>query len=102
MESNSIFRMGEMRAREGKEDELHAFIARVIVPALQTAEGCRACHVWQADGEPGRYLIVEEWDSVASHQASVTQIDPDDIKAIMELLADSPAGQYYRIYRPEA
>lgn len=102
MNESSVIRMGEMRAREGKEAQLHAFIARVIVPALQTADGCRSCHVWQADGEQGRYLIVEEWDSVASHQASVGQIDPDDIKAIMELLADSPAGHYYRIYQPPA
>lgn len=101
MEPDSIIRMGELRAREGKEAQLHAFIARVIVPALQTAEGCRACHVWLADGEPGRYLIVEEWDSVASHQASAGQIDPDDIRTIMELLADSPEGHYYRVFQPD-
>ncbi len=100
MSSTTITRMGEMRAKEGKESQLHAFIARVIVPALQTADGCQACHIWQADGEPGRYLIVEEWDSVEAHQASVKQIDPDDIKAIMELLDDSPAGHYYRILEP--
>jgi quinol monooxygenase YgiN len=94
--------MGEMRALPGKEAQLHAFIARVIVPALQTTDGCRGCHVWQADGEPGRFLIIEEWDSVAAHQASVKQIDPDDIKAIMELLDDSPAGHYYRVYDPAA
>jgi quinol monooxygenase YgiN len=100
MESDSIIRMGEMRAREGKQAQLHAFIARVIVPALQTADGCRGCHVWQADGEPGRFLIVEEWESFAAHQASVKQINPNDIKAIMELLDDSPAGHYYRIVDP--
>jgi quinol monooxygenase YgiN len=89
--------MGEMRAREGQEAHLHAFIARVIVPALQTAEGCQSCQVWQADGDPGRFLIVETWDNVEAHQASVKEIDPEDIKAIMELLDDSPAGHYYRI-----
>lgn len=100
MDQSSIIRMGELRAREGKEAALHAFIARVIVPALQTADGCRSCHVWVSDGYPGRFLIIEEWDSVESHRASAQAIDPSDIRAIMELLDDSPAGHYYRVFEP--
>lgn len=100
MESGTIIRMGEMRAKAGKEAQLHAFIARVIVPALLTADGCQSCQVWEADGHPGRFLIVETWDSVEAHEASVQEIDPDDIEAIRQLLDDSPAGHYYQIFEP--
>lgn len=87
--------MGEMRAKPGQEGALEAFIYRVIVPSLRTADGCRAVDVWQDAGDPTRFLIVEHWDSVAAHRASVGEIDPDDIKEVMGLLADSPRGQYY-------
>lgn len=43
MESDrmSISRIGEMVAQPGKEDALKAFIERVIVPAIESAEGGR-------------------------------------------------------------
>lgn len=95
MEDRPVLRMGEMRARLGKSDDLHAFIYRVIVPSLETAAGCEGVDVWQDARDPLRYLIVEYWDSVEAHRASVQQIDPEDIKVIMELLDDSPRGNYY-------
>lgn len=95
MSDQPVLRMGEMRALLGKSDDLHAFIYRVIVPSLQTAEGCQGVDVWKDASDPLRYLIVEYWDSVEAHRASVKEIDPEDIKVIMDLLDDSPRGNYY-------
>ncbi|MEZ4519295.1 MAG: antibiotic biosynthesis monooxygenase family protein [Chloroflexota bacterium] len=96
MSDTNVIRMGEMRAREGRAGELRDFIARVIEPALESAEGCLGHQVWRYDEDPNRFLIIEMWASISAHRASVKNINPADIQTVMELLDDSPAGQYYR------
>ncbi len=41
-------------------------------------------------------MIIEVWDSVEAHQASVKQIPPELLAATMQLLASVPKGGYYR------
>jgi hypothetical protein len=40
-------------------------------------------------------MMVEIWDSIESHQASVKNIPPDMIAEIRPLLAGSPSGRYF-------
>jgi hypothetical protein len=42
-------------------------------------------------------MMVEIWDSIESHQASVKNIPPDMIAEIRPLLAGSPSGRYFDI-----
>jgi quinol monooxygenase YgiN len=83
--------------KPGKEDALRSFIERVIVPAIESAEGGQACQVYQNQSDPTRFMIVEVWDSLEAHQASVKNITAEEIAEIKTLLADMPPGAYYTV-----
>lgn len=93
----SVARIGEMVAQSGKEDALKSFIERVIVPAIESADGGQACQVYQNQSDPTRFMIVEVWDSLEAHQASVKNITAEEIAEIKTLLADMPPGAYFTV-----
>jgi hypothetical protein len=39
--------------------------------------------------------MIEVWDSIESHQASVKNIPPEMLAEIRPLLASAPSGSYY-------
>ena len=40
-------------------------------------------------------MIIEQWESVEAHQASVKGIPPEALEKVRQLLALPPAGGYY-------
>jgi hypothetical protein len=42
-------------------------------------------------------MMIEVWDSIESHQASVKNIPPEKLGEIRPLLATSPSGSYFRL-----
>jgi quinol monooxygenase YgiN len=93
----SVGRIGEIVAQPGKEKALQTFIQTVIVPAIEASEGGQSCQVYQNQSDPARFMIVEVWDSIEAHQASVKNITPEEIAEIKTLLADMPPGAYYTV-----
>jgi len=93
----SVGRIGEMVAQAGKEKELQAFIQTVVVPAIKASAGGQACQVYQNQSDPTRFMIVEMWDSIEAHQASVKNIKPEAMAKVKTLLADMPPGAYYTV-----
>jgi quinol monooxygenase YgiN len=91
----SIYRIGQMKARDGEEEALRQFVEGIIMPGIETSAGNLSCQIYESQEAPGTFMIVEEWENVEAHKASVKNISPDDIQTIMKLLADSPAGNYY-------
>ena len=75
----SISRIGEMRAREGQEDALRAFLESVVLPAVESSAGCQLCQMFQSQEDPTRFIIIEVWDNVEAHKASVQNISPQAI-----------------------
>ncbi|MBC7875909.1 MAG: antibiotic biosynthesis monooxygenase [Anaerolineales bacterium] len=90
----SVSRIGEFKATEGKTDELRDFMLSII-PMILASEGCEACQLFQNQDDPSKFFMIETWDSIESHQASVKNIPPEMLSQIRPLLADSPAGSYY-------
>jgi hypothetical protein len=45
--------------------------------------------------------MIEIWDSVESHQASVKNIPPEMLAEIRPLLASAPSGKYYALIQQE-
>jgi heme oxygenase (mycobilin-producing) len=90
----SIIRMGELQAQAGQEEALRAFLI-TILPIIKGSEGSESCHLYQSQADPAKFFMVEVWDSVESHQASVKNIPPDLLTQIRPLLASSPSGDYY-------
>ena len=92
----SIYRIGETRASEGKTEELRDFLISII-PGIQSSGGCEAVHLYQNAEDPSKFLMIEVWDSVESHQASVKSIPPEKLGEIRPLLATSPSGSYFKL-----
>lgn len=92
----NIYRIGEVRAKEGSIDALREFL-RSIMPGIQSSAGCESVQLYQSEEDPSRFLMIEVWDSVESHQASVKNIPPEKLGEIRPLLASSPSGSYFRL-----
>ena len=94
----SVSRIGEVQAREGLVDELKEFLLS-IMPGIKSSEGCDSVQLYQSQEDPSRFMMIEVWDSVESHQASVKNIPSEKLGEIQPLLASRPSGSYYRLIR---
>ena len=90
----SISRIGEMQARPELTDELRDFLISIL-QLIKSTEGCEAVQIHQSKDDPTKFMMIEVWDSVESHQASVRKIPPEKLGEIRPLLASSPSGSYF-------
>lgn len=60
-----------------------------------SSDGCQSCRLVQSDDDPARFIVIEVWDSIAAHQASVTDIPPDALASVAALLDGPPRGEYF-------
>lgn len=91
----NITRINEFHAKEDKGDDLRKFLVSII-SIIESSAGCRSCRLLQCLDEPTRLVVIEIWDSVEAHQASVKSIPPDSFAEIMKMLAEIPKGAYFR------
>jgi len=75
-------------------NELREFLAS-IMPMIKSSEGCEVCELFQSQDDPAKFLMIEVWDSVESHQASAKNIPPEKLGEIRPLLGSTPSGSYY-------
>lgn len=90
----SIARIGEIQANADEIDNLRLFLTS-IMPSIKSSPGCEACHLFQSQADPSRFIMLEVWEDVASHQASVKIIPPELLDQIRPLIAGSPAAGYF-------
>jgi quinol monooxygenase YgiN len=90
----SVFRIGEMQAKPELIEDLREFLLSII-PMIRSSEGCESVHLYQGQGDPSKFIMIEVWDRVESHQASVKNIPPEKLSEIRPLLATSPSGSYF-------
>ena len=89
-------RINEFQARADSVGELEAFLLS-IVPSMLSSDGCLSCQVLQSQADPTKFVVLEAWDSVESHQASAKAIPPEMFANVMQLLAGPPRGEYFSI-----
>ena len=94
----SISRIGEIQAKEGLIEELREFLIS-IMPGIQSSEGCETVQLYQSQDDLSKFMMIEVWDRVESHQASVKNIPPEKLGEIRPLLATSPSGSYYTLIK---
>ena len=94
----SISRIGEVQAKEGLTEELREFLTS-IMPGIKSSEGCVSVQLYQNADDRSKFMMIEVWDSVESHLASVKNIPPEKLGEIRPLLAASPSGSYYRLIK---
>jgi quinol monooxygenase YgiN len=90
----SITRINEFTAKEGQGDSLRDLL-RLFLATLDSAAGCQSCQVLQSAEHPTRIVVIEVWDSMEAHQASVKNIAPEALAQIMPLLDGTPKGEYF-------
>lgn len=90
----SVSRIGETQAKEGRTEALRDFLLS-IMPMIKSSQGCESVQLYQSREDPSRFTMIEVWDSLESHQASVRNIPPEKLGEIRPLLAGSPSGSYY-------
>ncbi len=90
----SISRIGETQSKPQTTEELRDFL-KSIMPMIKSSHGCESVTLYQSHDDPTKFMMIEVWDSIESHQASVKNIPPTLLAEIMPLLAAAPTGSYY-------
>ena len=90
----TITRIGEMQARPETVESLRDFLLSII-PIIESSQGCESVMLYQSHDDPTKFVMIEIWDSIESHQASVKNIPPEKLTAIRPLLASAPRGEYF-------
>ncbi|HEU0293722.1 MAG TPA: antibiotic biosynthesis monooxygenase family protein [Anaerolineales bacterium] len=96
----SITRIGETEAKAETTQALRDFLIS-IMPMIKSSKGCESVTLYQSQEEPTRFTMIEVWDNIESHQASVKNIPPEKLAEIRPLLASAPSGSYYGLVHQE-
>ena len=92
----SVARIGETRAKPDTAEALRDFLIS-IMPGIKSSQGCESVTLYQSQADPTKFTMIEIWDRVESHQASVRNVPPDMLAEIRPLLASAPSGGYYNL-----
>lgn len=91
----SITRINEFHAAEGLADDLHTFLG-TLVPYITSSPGCISCQILREIENQDAFVVIERWESVESHQASIESFPKEEMQAAMPLLGRPPTGTYYQ------
>jgi len=90
----SITRINEFRAAPEQTATLREFL-RSVIDVIERAPGCQRCELLSDQEDAAHLVIIEHWDSVASHKAAATRIPPEQLAQVRPLLAEPPKGRYF-------
>jgi len=71
----SIYRIGEVQAKPELTETLRNFLLS-IMPMIKSSQGCESITFYQSHDDLTKFTMIEIWDSIESHQASVQNIQP--------------------------
>jgi quinol monooxygenase YgiN len=91
-----IARIGEFQAKPGLGEKLREFLISIL-PLIKSSWGCESVQMYQNQEDPTRFTMIEIWDSIESHQASVKNIPSETLAEIRPLLGSAPGGSYYEL-----
>ena len=89
-----VFRIGEFQAKPQMTEGLREFLLSIL-PLIKSSAGCESVQLSQSQDDPSKFIMIETWDPVESHQASVENIPSEKLGEIRPLLATSPSGSYF-------
>ena len=92
----SIFRIGETQAKPETIEALRDFLLS-IMPGIRSSHGCESVQLFQSQDDGTKFTMIEVWDSMESHRASVKDIPPDLLAQIRPLLGGTPSGGYFEL-----
>ncbi|MCP5160790.1 MAG: antibiotic biosynthesis monooxygenase [Hahellaceae bacterium] len=89
-----LTRINEFQAAEGRTTELFAFL-KGLVPYIANSVGCESCEVLQSADNENLFVVIEKWDSEASHKASLALYPKEKMAAAMPLIGAPPKGGFF-------
>ena len=92
----SIYRMGETQAKPETIEALREFLIS-IMQGIRESAGCESVQLFQSSDDSTKFTMIEVWDSMESHKASVKNISPELLGKIRSLLRAAPSGSYYSL-----
>jgi quinol monooxygenase YgiN len=92
----SITRIGETQAKPELTEALRNFLISII-PMIKSSQGCESVTLYQSHDDPTKFTMIEVWDNIESHQASVKNIPPKMLAEIRPLVASAPSGGYFNL-----
>jgi len=92
----SVSRIGEVRAKPGLTEELRNFLIS-IMPTIRSSDGCESVCLYQSQEDPTKFVMIETWDRIESHQLSVKNIPPEKLGEIRPLLDSAAGGAYFEL-----
>lgn len=90
----SVSRIGQMQAKPDQVEQMREFLLS-IMPGIKNSSGCESVQLYQSQDDPSNFIMIEVWDRVESHQASVRNISAEELEKIRPLLASPPRGSYF-------
>ena len=91
-----ITRIGEFQAKSEATEALRDFLLSIL-PSIKSSQGCESVTLYQSQTDPTQFTMLEVWDSIESHQASVKNIPSEMLTEIRPLLAFAPSGGYFNL-----
>src|SRR5215831_15475288 len=92
----TIIRIGEFNAKSETIEALISFL-HSIMPLIKSAQGCVSVTLYQSQTDATKFTMIEMWESIESHQASVKNIPPEMLTEIRPLLASAPSGASFQL-----
>ena len=88
-----ITRINTFRAHAGQEAALRDALLSLL-PGIGAAAGCVSVRLLHDAQDATRFVVLEVWESVDAHRASLQGFDPDEFAHVMKLFAEPPSGEY--------
>ena len=82
----------EIPVKEGMEEAFAAAMATRGTEMLASAPGCASVRVGRGVENPGKFILLLEWDSVESHSALTKTPAFDEFKALVGPFFAGPAN----------
>src|ERR1044071_5588720 len=96
----SVARIGETQSKPETTEALRDFLIS-IMSGIKSSQGCESVVLYQSQADPTKFTMIEIWDSMESHQASVKNIAPELWAQIKPLLASAPSGSYFTLVQKQ-
>lgn len=90
----NITRIGKFQSKPDTIASLQNFLLS-IMPIIKASQGCESVTLYQSLDDPTRFTMIEVWEGIEPHQASVKNIPTEKLTEIQPLLASAPSGGYF-------
>ncbi|HTF95682.1 MAG TPA: antibiotic biosynthesis monooxygenase family protein [Cellvibrio sp.] len=91
----AITRINHFEAKAGSEQALFTFLQEVI-SVVKACDGCIDCVLLQGVDSTASLVIIEQWDSIDSHQKAASAIPKEKLQAAFSLFAKPASGSYFQ------